>query len=70
MGDLHFDLPNGSEKTSIVFKNAVHTPDMAFTLISIGHLNKAGFSITFNIGMCMVKDSKAKTIATICTLQQ
>ena len=65
MGDLHLDLLNGSGKTSIIFKNAVHTPDMAFTLISISHLDKAGFSITFNKGMCMVKDSWNKTIATI-----
>ena len=65
IGDLYLDLPNRSEKTSIVFKNAVHAPDMAFMLISISCLNKAGFSVTLNKGMCMVKDSKAKTIATI-----
>ena len=65
IGDLHLDLPNGSEKTSITFKNAVHAPDMAFTLISISHLNKASFSVTFNKGMCTIKDLKAKKIATI-----
>ena len=38
---------------------------MAFTHISISCLNKAGFSVTFNKGMCTIKDLKAKTIATI-----
>ena len=38
---------------------------MAFTLISISHLDKARFSITFNKGMCMVKDPQNKMIATI-----
>ena len=31
MGDLEIDLPNGSKTTKMTFKNAVHTPDMAFT---------------------------------------
>jgi hypothetical protein len=35
VGDLHIDLPNGSEKTKTILKGAVHAPDMAFTLISI-----------------------------------
>jgi hypothetical protein len=35
VGDLHINLPNGSEKTKTILKNAVHAPDMAFTLISI-----------------------------------
>ena len=42
MGDMHVELPNGSKKTKTVFKNAIHAPDMAFTLISISQLDKAG----------------------------
>ena len=42
MGDLHLDLPNGSKQTQVTFKNAVHTPDMAFTLLSIRKLDKRG----------------------------
>ena len=37
-GDLHLELPNGSGKTKIGLKNAIHAPDMAFTLISISRL--------------------------------
>ena len=38
---------------------------MVFTLISISCLDKAGFPITVNKGMCTVKDSQNKMIATI-----
>jgi hypothetical protein len=55
MGDLHIELPNGSEKIKTVFRNTVHTPGMAFTLISISKLDKAGFLVTFNKGMCTIK---------------
>ena len=35
MGDLHIELPNGSDKTKVIFKNTIHAPEMAFTPISI-----------------------------------
>jgi hypothetical protein len=63
--DLHIELPNGSGKTKTILKNAIHTPEMAFTLISISRLDKAGFSITFNKGMCTIQDCAAKIITTI-----
>jgi GAG-pre-integrase domain len=65
VGDLHIDLPNGSGKTKTILKGAVHAPDMAFTLISISQLDKAGFSVLFNKGMCTIKDTSNKTITTI-----
>ena len=64
-GDLHIELPNGSGKTKVVFKNAIHAPDMAFTLISISRLDEAGYSVTFNKRMCTVKSTNGKTIAII-----
>jgi GAG-pre-integrase domain len=65
MGDLHIELPNGSGKMKTVFKNAVHAPGMAFTLIFIRKLDKAGFSVTFNKGMCTIKNHKSDTITMI-----
>ena len=35
MGDLEMELPNGSGTTKMKFEQAIHAPDMAFTLISI-----------------------------------
>ena len=56
MGDMHVELPNGSKKTKTTFKDAIHAPGMAFTLISISHLDKAGYSVTFNKGMCTIRN--------------
>ena len=39
MGDLEIELPNGSKTTQMIFKNAIHSPEMAFTLISISRLS-------------------------------
>ena len=65
MGDLEIDMPNGSKTTTVTFKNAIHAPQMAFTLISISRLDKAGFQVTFKKGMCTIMNPKGKTIATI-----
>ena len=65
MGDMHIDLPNGSKRTKTVFKGAIHAPSMAFTLISISQLHKAGYTVMFNKGMCSIKHPKGLTIATI-----
>ena len=65
MGDLHIELPNGSDKTKVIFKNAIHALEMAFTLISISRLNKAGYSIIFTKGMCTMKNPTSQIIATI-----
>ena len=39
MGDLEIDMLNGLKTTTMMFKNAIHAPQMAFTLISISRLS-------------------------------
>jgi hypothetical protein len=62
MGDMHVELPNGSKKTKKIFKNAIHAPEMAFTLISISRLDKARYFVTFNQGMCTIKNKSGLVI--------
>ena len=65
MGDLEMELPNGSGTTKMKFEQAIHAPDMAFMLISISQLDKAGYKVTFNKGMCAIVDPKGHLITTI-----
>ena len=65
IGDLQLELPNGSGKIKVVFKDVIHASAMAFTLISISRLDKAGFSIIFKKGMCTIKNLKGQAIRTI-----
>jgi hypothetical protein len=65
MGDLHITLPNRSKTTAFTFKNAVHSPDLAFTLISVRRLDIAGYTVTFSKGMCEISNKNGRTIAMI-----
>jgi hypothetical protein len=65
MGDLEMELPNGSGSTKMRFEQAIHAPEMAFTLISISRLDKAGYKVTFEKGMCKIMNPKGHVIATV-----
>jgi hypothetical protein len=65
MGDLHIDLPNGPKQTAFIFKGAIHSPDLAFTLILVRRLDTAGYTVTFSKGMCQITNKNARTLATI-----
>ena len=65
MGNLHLELPNGSNQTKMISKNTIHAPNLAFTLISISRLDRAGYSATFCKGMCTIENPNSWTVTTI-----
>jgi hypothetical protein len=64
-GDVRIELPNGSKWTPALLKNVVYSPEMAFTLISIGCLAEANGSVIFCKGMCTIKNPKGHIMGTI-----
>src|SRR5882762_4938951 len=65
IGDVHIELPNGSKRTPALLKDAIYSPDMAFTLISVGHLDKADCAVSFQKGMCTIRNPKGRIMGTI-----
>ena len=49
----------------MIFKDAIHAPDMAFMLIAISKLDKAKYKVIFHKSNCTIIDPKGKTIMTI-----
>ena len=65
IGDICIELPNGTMHTKALHKDAIHAPEMAFTLISISQSDDANSSVTFTKAMCTIKDAKGHIMATI-----
>ena len=65
ISDVHIELPNGTALTPALLKETVHVPNMAFTLITIGKLDHASYSVTFTNNLCTIKNSARKIIAMI-----
>ena len=65
IGDVHIKLPNGSKPTCSMLKSTIHTPEMAFTLISIGCLDKVNCQVIFREGACTIHNLNSQTMAIV-----
>jgi hypothetical protein len=59
-GDLRVILPMGEncQPTKAMLRNVYYAPEFAFTLISVGTLDKKGFQINFDNGICTIRTPK------------
>jgi len=48
--DLLIHVPNGHSDSKILLRDVLHMPDIAQTLISVGLISNAGYSVTFKDG--------------------
>ena len=65
-GDIQIRLPNGKQgSTLITLKEVYYSPIMAFTLVSVSCVDRAGFSLIIGGGICEIKTSKSKVIGCI-----
>ena len=64
-GDVQIKLLNGAKHTKTIVKEAIHAPDMAFTLILVSQLDDVKCSMTFSGGMCTICNPSSCTMVTI-----
>jgi hypothetical protein len=58
-GDLKILLPMGKDQpTKATLQNVYYSPDFAFTLISVGTMDKKGYQINFDDGICTIRMPK------------
>jgi hypothetical protein len=65
MGDLQVEVPNGNTSTTMLLRDALHTPDMGITIISVSHIAKAGYSVFFKGNSCKIQNPSGDTIGDI-----
>ncbi len=64
-GELIVEVPNGSESTSLHLEGAFYAPEVGYTLVSMGQLDKAGFFTTIGGGECVITDPDGNQIGSI-----
>ena len=60
--DLPIHLPNGNKYTNVMHQDVLYTLDIALTLVSIGLIDKASYTMTFKGSMCTIHDTAGKVI--------
>ncbi|OBZ69824.1 Retrovirus-related Pol polyprotein from transposon TNT 1-94 [Grifola frondosa] len=61
-GKISVEIPCGDEVRTITLDNVLYAPDLAFCLISISCLDEAGYSVTFEKGVCRINDRKTRCV--------
>jgi hypothetical protein len=65
-GTLQIKVPNGpSAPTPILLREALHAPNISTTVVSIGCIVKARYTILFDGGTCKIQNKNSKVIGQI-----
>jgi len=64
-GDMKIDVPNGASSTPITLKDALYAPDVGLTVVSIGRITDAGYSVAFEGKSCRIKNRSGKLIGDV-----
>src|SRR5713101_2255395 len=64
-GDLTLELPNGTRTSTLTLTDVLYSPDVGYTLVSIGKLNALGYSISFDDGMCTIHSPNNSVVGRI-----
>ena len=50
------DLPNGHGTSKLGLTDVQYSPEVAYTLVSVGNLDDRGFTVNFGDGKCVITD--------------
>ena len=53
-GEIVIDIPNGIEISQLRLTEVLYSPEVSYTLVSIGRLDDNGFTATFGDGKCVI----------------
>ena len=64
-GDLIVDIPNNGSTTQFWLQEVLYSPEVAYTLVSVGHLDEDGFLVTFGGRKCTIQDGNREVIGVV-----
>jgi hypothetical protein len=64
-GEMVVDVPNGVDVSSLRLTEVLYSPEVGYTLVSIGKLDECGFSATFKDGQCIIRDADDETVGQV-----
>ena len=64
-GNLVVDLPNGMGMSKLELSDVQYSPEIAYTLVSVGNLDEKGFLIKFGGGKCEITDPSGNIVGVV-----
>jgi len=59
------DLPNGGKRSKLELTDVQYSPEVAYTLVSVGNLDEKGFVVKFGGGKCVITDPNGVIIGEV-----
>jgi hypothetical protein len=64
-GELTIDVPNGAESFQLQLTEVLYSPEVGYTLVSIGRLDENGFTANFSGGKCTITGPNGVTVGMV-----
>ena len=64
-GEMTIYIPMGAETSQLTLNKVLYSPEVGYTLVSIGKLDDMGFSITFSGGKCSIRGPDGEQIGEV-----
>ena len=65
VGELVIDVPNGVDINQLHLTEVLYSPEVGYTLVSIGRLDENGFSATFGGGKCVLRGPEGECVGQV-----
>ncbi|CAA7259930.1 unnamed protein product [Cyclocybe aegerita] len=65
VGELIIDVPSGVNMKQLHLTEVLYSPEVGYTLVSIGRLDEKGFSTTFAHGKCVIRGPKGEEVGEV-----
>ena len=62
IGDLQIEVPNGKKSTKVLLKDTLYAPQIGLTIVSIGRIANAGYSVSFENNSCNIRKGQEEKI--------
>ncbi|KZV80781.1 hypothetical protein EXIGLDRAFT_569675, partial [Exidia glandulosa HHB12029] len=69
-GELVINVPNGVSSSALRLTEVLYAPEVGYTLVSIGQLDKLGFKTEFGDGKCRITAPDGQTVGEVLRTQK
>ena len=64
MGEMTINISNGADILQLRLTEVLYSPEVSYTLVSVGQLDEKGLDVTFSDGKCTIKRPDGKHVGT------
>ena len=64
-GDMCVSIPNGDTTSKLKLTDVLYSPEVGYTLVSVGRLDDGGYTVTFGGGKCEIRGEDGKVVGSV-----